>query len=134
MCRSAHESCPPETATSTQELAHSIPVRSMNPCTRCSISSIARYDILSNRGIRLRFNVAVAQIKPKKGDYRHNIGRIGDLFEQVAGLTPRPDVLVLPETVTSGYFLEGGVREVAQTRDRLLADLQRAFLERWPTN
>ncbi len=81
----------------------------------------------------MQFNVVAAQIKPKKADYNYNLCRIGDLFEQIDSLSPRPDVLVAPETVMSGYFLEGGVREVARSRDSFFQDLQRAYRERTAT-
>jgi predicted amidohydrolase len=79
---------------------------------------------------RTTFLVAVAQIKPKKGDYEHNLGRIGELFEQVDGMNPRPDTLILPETVMTGYFLEGGVREDCVSREKLFQDLLRVYRER----
>jgi predicted amidohydrolase len=74
--------------------------------------------------------IAIAQLKPKKADYRHNLNRIGDIFEQLDGMTPRPDVLALPETVMSGYFLEGGVREAARSRHTLFTDLLHVYRER----
>lgn len=75
-------------------------------------------------------HMAVAQIKPKKGDYAHNLQRVGDLFAQLNEVAPETDVLVLPETVLSGYFLEGGVREVAKTREELFADLLHTYRAR----
>lgn len=81
----------------------------------------------------MRFHVVAAQIKPKKADYAHNLARIGEVFAQLDVMEPRPDVLVLPETVLSGYFLEGGVREVARSREALFADLLRLYRERTQT-
>jgi predicted amidohydrolase len=81
----------------------------------------------------LRFHVVAAQIKPKKADYTWNLGRIADIFAQIDKMSPRPDVLVLPETVMSGYFLEGGVRDVARSRKELFADLLRLYRERTRT-
>ena len=78
----------------------------------------------------MRFHVAAAQIKPKKADYEHNLAKIADLFDQIEGMDPRPDVLVLPETALHGYFLEGGVRDVARSRDDLFADLLAAYQQR----
>ena len=78
----------------------------------------------------MKINVAVAQIKPKKGDYAYNLQRVGDLFAQLEAASPPADVLVLPETVLTGYFLEGGVREVAKSREDLFADLLRVYRER----
>ena len=78
----------------------------------------------------MKINVAVGQIKPKKGDYVYNLNRVGDLFAQLEADSSPPDVLVLPETVLSGYFLEGGVREIARTREELFADLLRVYRAR----
>jgi predicted amidohydrolase len=78
----------------------------------------------------VKFQVAIAQLKPRKGDYDFNLRRIGDLFAQLEQDAPGTDVLVLPETVLSGYFLEGGVRDVARPRERLFADLLRLYRER----
>ncbi len=77
----------------------------------------------------MSFLVAAAQIKPKKADYSHNLSRVGEIFAQIDAAAPRPDVLVLPETAMSGYFLEGGVREVACSRSDLFADLLRVYRE-----
>ena len=67
--------------------------------------------------------LAVAQFSPKKGDYAGNLSRLGELFVQADGLQPRPQLLVLPESALTGYFLEGGVREVAITAGQLARDL-----------
>jgi NAD+ synthetase len=73
--------------------------------------------------------LAVAQFSPRKGDYRHNLRRAGELFAQVDGLSPRPQMLCLPESALTGYFLEGGVRDVAVTAGALAADLQSTYRE-----
>ena len=67
--------------------------------------------------------IALAQIRPEKGNYGANIARLGQVLAQVARLEPKVDLLVAPETVTSGYFVEGGVRDVAVTAGTLLRDL-----------
>jgi predicted amidohydrolase len=67
--------------------------------------------------------IALAQIKPAKGDYATNLDRIGGVLQQAAAVTPRIDLVVFPETVTSGYFVEGGVRQVAVTAGTLARDL-----------
>lgn len=67
--------------------------------------------------------LAIAQIRPVKGEYAANLERLGGVLAQVAALEPRVDLLVTPETVTSGYFVEGGVREVAVTAGTLFRDL-----------
>jgi len=76
----------------------------------------------------MELTIAIAQLKPRKGDYAANLARLGEVFAQLGGLERRPDVLVLAETALTGYFLEGGVREVARTAEELFADLQRTYL------
>src|SRR5271170_5055899 len=73
-------------------------------------------------------HLALAQLKPRMGDYEGNLARLGELFARVDALDPRPAVLHLPETALTGYFLEGGVREVARTAGTFAADLQRTYL------
>ena len=74
---------------------------------------------LMDRSIHL----AVVQFKPRKGDYASNIARLGGLFSQLEALDPRPDVVVFAETALTGYFVEGGVRDVAMTAGALARDL-----------
>lgn len=81
-------------------------------------------------GDGVKIEVAVAQIKPKKADYEFNLNRVGDLFAQLEEEAPDTDILVLPETVLSGYFLEGGVRDAARSHDVLFDDLLRTYRER----
>src|SRR6266850_7773918 len=71
--------------------------------------------------------LAVAQFSPKKGDYKFNLKRLGELFAQIDSLSPRPQVLCLPESALTGYFLEGGVREVAITAGQLAQDLDTVY-------
>jgi NAD+ synthase (glutamine-hydrolysing) len=72
-------------------------------------------------------NVAVAQIRPRKGDYAGNLVRLGELFARLESVTPRPGLLVLPETALTGYFLEGGVRDHAVTAGTLGRDLDETY-------
>ncbi len=74
-------------------------------------------------------HLAIAQLKPRKGDYQGNLRRLRDVFAQIDGLQPRPMLLVFPETALTGYFLEGGVREVAITAGTLARDLDAAYRE-----
>jgi len=71
--------------------------------------------------------IALAQLQPRKGDYAGNLTRIGALLAQAASLEPRPELVCFPESSTTGYFLEGGVREHAVTAGRLAADLHREY-------
>src|SRR5256885_16017067 len=67
--------------------------------------------------------VAIAQIRPAKGDSAANLARIGGVLAQIANLDPAVDLLITPEASTSGYFVEGGVRDVAVTAGTLLPEL-----------
>jgi NAD+ synthase (glutamine-hydrolysing) len=67
--------------------------------------------------------LAIAQLRPKKGDYAANMAKIGGVLAQVAKLEPPVDLVIFPETATSGYFVEGGVRDVAVTAGTLFRDL-----------
>jgi NAD+ synthetase len=71
--------------------------------------------------------LAIAQFRPVKGDYRTNLARLKEIFIRVDGLDPRPRVLMLPETALTGYFLEGGVRDLALTAGSLVRDLDEAY-------
>jgi NAD+ synthetase len=72
-------------------------------------------------------HLALAQFKPRKGDYRGNLERLRAVFAQVDRLEPRPMVLALSESALTGYFLEGGVRDNAVTAGTLARDLDTAF-------
>jgi NAD+ synthase (glutamine-hydrolysing) len=67
--------------------------------------------------------LAIPQFRPRKGDVAGNLDRIATLVSQAAALEPRPQVVVFAETVLSGYFVEGGVRELAMTSARLASEL-----------
>ncbi len=67
--------------------------------------------------------LAIAQFRPTKGRYAENLSRLGALFTEVAGWAEPPELLVLPESALTGYFLEGGVQELALPAERLFADI-----------
>ena len=71
--------------------------------------------------------IAICQFAPTKGDTAANLLRLGSLCAQAASLDPRPQVLQFPETALSGYFVEGGVRDVATTAGALAYDLDDAY-------
>ena len=81
----------------------------------------------------MSIQLAVAQFSPRKGDYAGNLSRLGELFAQVDTLQPRPQLLTLPESALTGYFLEGGVREVAMTAGALARDLNELYRDRVKT-
>jgi NAD+ synthase (glutamine-hydrolysing) len=64
-------------------------------------------------------------MRPRKGAYEDNLCRLGALFREAGGWPEPPELLVAPETALTGYFLEGGVRDLAVTADRLFEDLAR---------
>ena len=72
-------------------------------------------------------HLAVAQIKPRKGDYRGNLERLRAVFAQIDQFRPRPTVLCLAESALTGYFLEGGVRDNAVSAGTLAADLDAVY-------
>jgi NAD+ synthase (glutamine-hydrolysing) len=67
--------------------------------------------------------LAIAQMRPTKGEYAANVQRIGGVLAQLAQLDRPVDLLTFAETATSGYFVEGGVRDVAVTAGTLFRDL-----------
>jgi NAD+ synthase (glutamine-hydrolysing) len=73
--------------------------------------------------------LAIAQIRPHKGAYQQNLCRLGSLFREVGAWAEPPDLLVGPETALTGYFLEGGVRDLAITADQLFDDLSQQHEE-----
>lgn len=75
---------------------------------------------------------ACAQFAPAKAEVEANLDRIANIIRQAA--SEGVDLLVFPETATSGYFVEGGAPEVALSVDALasmlgsrLPDLSRAI-------
>ncbi|MDW8103570.1 MAG: nitrilase-related carbon-nitrogen hydrolase [Armatimonadota bacterium] len=81
----------------------------------------------------MKIRVVAVQFKPRKGDVEHNLDRIADTLRQIVEEGVPADVVVFPETITSGYFLEGGVREAARTREQILHALAQRYrpFARW---
>jgi N-carbamoylputrescine amidase len=74
----------------------------------------------------MSFAVAIVQFKPRKGDVDANFATLRRVFAQlIAGPGVLPHLIVLPEAALTGYFLEGGVYELAFTAE--------AFAERLNT-
>jgi NAD+ synthetase len=71
-------------------------------------------------------NLAIVQFNPRKGDYAGNVERLGTVLAQFDSVEPYPDLVLLPESAATGYFLEGGVRELARTAGTFAADLDAA--------
>ena len=72
-------------------------------------------------------HLVVIQLKPRKGDYAVNLARLSGIFSQIDSLDPRPDVAVFAETALTGYFVEGGVRDVALTAGAFARHLQSQY-------
>lgn len=58
-------------------------------------------------------DIAIAQFRPIKGDLDQTLDACAATIARALGQTPRPRLVVFPETALTGYFLEGGVREQA---------------------
>lgn len=67
------------------------------------------------------FRVACAQFAPAKAEVDANLDTIAEIVLQ--SQDEGAELVLLPETSTSGYFLEGGVLEAALTTSQLLAKL-----------
>jgi NAD+ synthetase len=67
--------------------------------------------------------LAIAQFRPTKGAYRQNLERLGEIFHQFSANGAAPDVVLAAEAALTGYFLEGGVRELARSAEELFGDL-----------
>jgi len=78
-------------------------------------------------GMTTTLDLAIVQFRPRKGDYAANLTRVGALLARAASLTPRPTVVQFPETAATGYFVEGGVRDLAVTAGELARDLDAAY-------
>jgi NAD+ synthetase len=76
--------------------------------------------------------LATAQFAPAKGEYTTNVGRIGDMLARLAVLPAPPQLVHFPEAAPTGYFLEGGVRELAVTAGTLARDLHDSYVAALP--
>jgi NAD+ synthetase len=72
-------------------------------------------------------DLAIVQLRPRKGDYAANIVRVGDILARTDALEPRPQVVQFPETAVSGYFVEGAVGDLAVTAGELARDLDTSY-------
>ncbi len=71
--------------------------------------------------------IALAQLHPRKGDFAANLARLGPMFARADALTPRPDIVHFPETALTGYFVEGGVRDLARTATQVAHDIDAVY-------
>lgn len=68
--------------------------------------------------------VALCQFRPTKGSPTANLEQIERVFGMVAVAATPPDVLVFPEAMLTGYFLEGGVRDHAINAGTVFSELR----------
>ncbi|HSE67378.1 MAG TPA: NAD+ synthase [Gemmatimonadales bacterium] len=73
--------------------------------------------------------LAIAQFRPDKGAYARNLARLGEVFKEVGKWPDPPALVVAPESALTGYFLEGGVRDLALPAEQLYQDLARVHAE-----
>ena len=73
--------------------------------------------------------LAIAQFRPDKGAYPRNLARLGEVFNEVGKWPDPPGLVVAPESALTGYFLEGGVRDLALPAEQLFQDLARVHAE-----
>ncbi len=73
--------------------------------------------------------LALAQFRPRKGAYDENVCRFGAVFREAAAWDSPPGLILAPEAALTGYFLEGGVRDLAVPAEKLFDDLSRVHLE-----
>jgi NAD+ synthetase len=73
--------------------------------------------------------LAIAQFRPDKGAYARNLARLGEVFKEVGQWPDPPGLVVAPESALTGYFLEGGVRDLALPAEQLFQDLARVHAE-----
>ena len=76
--------------------------------------------------------LGLVQLRPAKANYTANRAQVAAQIAQAVALSPKPDVLHFPETALTGYFLEGGVRDLAVAAGTLAADLQHDFVSSTP--
>jgi len=72
-----------------------------------------------------RLSAAIVQTKPAKGRYAENLQTAREAFAQLAERPP--DLVVFPEAAFTGYFLEGGVYDLALPAKRFADDLARTW-------
>lgn len=67
--------------------------------------------------------VALCQFRPTKGNATANLDRVEQVLRSIAAAPQAPDVVIFPEAILTGYFLEGGVRDHAVAAEWLFEQL-----------
>lgn len=73
----------------------------------------------------MNLRLAVVQLSAEKGALDHNLDRIAEATTQAA--EQKADLVLFPEAVVSGYFLEGGVAECALPPEDLALRLNQRY-------
>ncbi|MGH7657201.1 MAG: NAD+ synthase [Gemmatimonadales bacterium] len=68
--------------------------------------------------------LAILQLRPRKGAYQENLEHLGGQFRELAELDDPPELVLGPESALTGYFLEGGVRDLALSAGQFYQDLE----------
>lgn len=68
-------------------------------------------------------DIALCQYRPTKGSPATNLDVVERVFRNVAEAARPPALLIFPEGMLTGYFLEGGVREHSVTAPSLFHEL-----------
>ncbi|HWG84381.1 MAG TPA: nitrilase-related carbon-nitrogen hydrolase [Deinococcales bacterium] len=74
---------------------------------------------------------AIIQSRPFKGRRAQNLAAFRQALEELRDAGERPDIVVLPEGAFTGYFLQGGVRELAVTAEHFAQELTEATSGVW---
>lgn len=69
--------------------------------------------------------VAIIQTKPRKGDRDANVAELIEAMRQLQD--DPPDLIAMPEAALTGYFLEGGVFELAESANAFARRLAAAW-------
>jgi predicted amidohydrolase len=72
----------------------------------------------------VKFTAAAVQVAPTKANYAANLAKVGEAVAEA--MAADADLIVFPETALTGYFLEGGVGEVAVTAEQVANDVAKA--------
>jgi len=68
-------------------------------------------------------HVTIAQFRPTKGNIEQTLDDMIQALVSASAADPGADLVVFPETALTGYFLEGGVREVARPAAEVFAEV-----------
>lgn len=75
---------------------------------------------------------AILQMKPAKGKRKDNLERFRQTLIELRDAGEAIDVIVLPEGAFTGYFLQGGVRELAISSEDFYGELEAIVSAVWP--